>query len=273
MFKNRQKLYNPNTDTYKDVSGYKIKTIPFKVKDVHDTKRIVVAQISSFDTLDSDSDIIRPGAFNKSIQEKGPLSMGARKIKHLRDHEWTKPVGKILELRETADGLEMTSVMGTSTVADDTLRDYKEGILTEHSIGFRYMADKIEYIEDSKLAGGGFYNITELDLWEGSAVLFGANEFTPVIEVGKSFNKVDVMFKYMTELDDIAEKMRKGNTDEDIYTLEMRLRVIKEKINSLVNYEPEFDKESLKGKSTHENKPKEPLVSSAAQYYLKKYRF
>ena len=63
---------------------YGVKTIDLKVSDVSLKSRQVKGYFASFDTLDSDRDIIRKGAFTKSIQERGVNSTGNRKIAHLR---------------------------------------------------------------------------------------------------------------------------------------------------------------------------------------------
>ena len=64
---------------------YAVKTIPLEIKDIDESSRIVKGYFSSFNVIDSDRDVIRSGAFTKSIKEKGPDSLG-RRIAHLRNH-------------------------------------------------------------------------------------------------------------------------------------------------------------------------------------------
>lgn len=249
----------------KNLDGYKVKSVSIEIKDINSSKRTVVAAISSFNTMDSDNDIIKPGAFTKSIQERGPMSTGNRKILHLRDHDWTKLVGRVIGLEETEEHLVMTSVLGTSTTADDTLKDYRDGLIREHSIGFQYLQDKINVIEDEKITGGRIYEINEVILFEGSAVAFGANENTPTLEVGKMLNKPEIWLKYKKEMDLIASAVRSGGTDERLYELEMRLKVLQSKIDSLINFEPITKDDIVKKLSvTQDEKP----IDNTKQFYL-----
>ena len=51
-------------------TAYGVKSISLKLDDIDEGNRIVKGYLSSFDTLDSDNDIIRQGAF-KSRYKKG----------------------------------------------------------------------------------------------------------------------------------------------------------------------------------------------------------
>ena len=59
---------------------YKIKTLGLEIKDIDAQTRRVKVALSAFNNIDSDNDIIRFGAFAKSIQERGPESVSNRKI-------------------------------------------------------------------------------------------------------------------------------------------------------------------------------------------------
>ena len=70
--------------------------------------------------------------------------------------------------------LRFESVMSKSTLGNDTLIQYQEGILAkEHSVGFNIIQRSESNPEE----------ITEIKLWEGSTVTFGANPNTPVIGI------------------------------------------------------------------------------------------
>jgi phage head maturation protease len=58
----------------KDFSIYGVKSLKFELKDFDEGSRKVAGYFASFDTLDNDNDIIRQGAFSKSIAERGPLA-------------------------------------------------------------------------------------------------------------------------------------------------------------------------------------------------------
>ena len=167
--------------------------------------------------------MIVKGAFKKSLQERGVDSTSNRKIAFLRYHDWTKPIGKFVRLEEDEVGLFAVAELGSSTLGNDALLDYQEGIIKEHSIGFRYLHDKLKWIEDESKEDGGYFLISEVALWEGSAVTFGANELTPVLQVAKGIDKKDQIQSIVKELDLIIKSLSSGKgTDERLYSLEMK---------------------------------------------------
>ena len=222
---------------------YSVKTISVKTEDIDETKRIVKGYFASFNTLDSDYDVIRKGAFKKSIQENGPNSAGNRRIAHLRNHDWDRQIGKILELYEDEKGLVFVSQLGRSTEGNDALLDYQDGILREHSIGFNYIADKMKFIEESDYTEGGHYEINEVRLWEGSGVTFGSNSLTPVLDAAKGSGDYKPVLDKIQELEEgflKALKHGKG-TDLRLEQIEARFKQIQQLRNSLTDKQP-FDK-------------------------------
>lgn len=211
----------------------------FEVKDMDAGKREVAIYLAKFDIIDSDSDMIRKGAFTKSIQEHGVNSSSNRKIAFLRHHDWTKQIGKFNQLGEDEIGLFAVGQLGTSTIGEDAWKDYEEGIIREHSIGFKYIADKMKWIEDKSLPSGGFYDIKELMLWEGSAVTFGANEYTNVVEVMKSADKMDFAKKISGEIDLLVKSLVNGKgTDDRLFEIEMKIKYLNQQLVSLAETEP-----------------------------------
>lgn len=231
---------------------YGVKSVNIMLTDLDEGSRKVKGYFASFDTLDSDMDVIRKGAFAKSIQERGADSLGNRKIAHLRNHDWEHQIGKIVELKEDSIGLMFVSELGRSSKGVDAFLDYQDGILREHSIGFNYIQDKIKFVEDSKLNDGGHFEIVEVKLWEGSAVTFGANSLTPVIDVAKSEND---QLKAFDELNKMSEKffnaLKNGKgTDERLQNLEAMFKQIQQVQKSLIEMKPDI-------KSTLLNEPKD----------------
>ena len=106
------------------------------IKDLDNSKREVAIYLSTFDAMDSDNDVIKKGAFKKSITDRGPGSESNRKIAFLRFHDWTKPIGTFKSLEEDQKGLFAVGKLGNSTIGEDAFNDYKDGIIKEHSIGF-----------------------------------------------------------------------------------------------------------------------------------------
>lgn len=227
--------------------SYSVKTISIKMEDVDETNRVVKGYLSAFDVLDADMDVIRKGAFAKSLQEAGVNSSGNRKIAHLRNHDWDWQIGKFLELEEDEFGLKFVSQLGRSTKGNDALLDYQDGILREHSIGFNYVQDKIKFVEESNLNENGHFEITEVKLWEGSGVTFGANAMTPVIEAAKTSGDIDGLLEKVTTMEQAFVKALKNGkgTDERLESLEARFKQIQELRNSLLLAKPTVEKVTL----------------------------
>jgi len=154
---------------------YSYKTFDLAVKDVDQKKGIISGYFSAFNIKDSDGDIIRPGAFTKSISEWGPSAKG--RIKHLLNHNPSMPLGKILDLKEDDKGLHYTSKIGTHTLGQDFLKMVESDLVKEHSIGFTVLQESKSKDEDANI-------MTELKLFEGSSLTaWGSNEHTPLTEV------------------------------------------------------------------------------------------
>ena len=227
--------------------AYGVKTLSVKVDDIDDEKGIVKGYFASFNTIDSDGDVIRKGAFAKSILENGPSAKGNRRIAHLRNHSWDRQIGKILELFEDEKGLGFVSQLGRSTEGQDALADYQDEILREHSIGFNYIWDKMEFVEDSEFSEHGHYEVNEVKLWEGSGVTFGANSLTPVIEAAKSSGDYLPLMKEIEQHESNFEKaLRNGKgTDMRLEEIEARFKQIQQLRNSLLEEKPSI-KDTLK---------------------------
>ena len=142
------------------------KTSKFTVKDSDDDSRIVKGYASVFNNLDSDMDVIKKGAFTKTIKEWGPEGKG--RVKLVAQHNIGKPVARIMELKEDEHGLYMEAKFGTHRDGEDYYRMAKEGIINEFSVGFTGE----EYTENSK----GGYDFNDIKLYEVSMVTFAAND-------------------------------------------------------------------------------------------------
>ena len=226
---------------------FQTKNISLEIKDIDTAGRRVQVALSKFGNVDSDGDVITRGAFSKSIQERGHESQSNRKIKFLRYHDFEHEIGVWKSLEESAEYLLGIGELGRSTKGNDAFLDYQDGIITEHSIGFMMMPDKIQVRPD------GLRELNEVFLMEGSAVTFGANSETPVFNVsGKDAYSPDMLIKHLDSLNKKMEscitalKNGKG-TDDRLFTIENQLRVIQKEYNSLINLEPQKDETSALG--------------------------
>jgi len=193
-------------ETYKAVSN--------SIKDIDAKQRTIVAYASIFGNIDSDDDIIQPGAYSKTIQENGPK--GKNRVWHLFNHEWEYPVSKPFELTEDGKGLLFSSRLPETTFANDLLKLYEAGHLTEHSVWIRIMKAMDQVID-----GKTIRLISEVALMEVSSVLWGANEQAQTVAV-KSIAELDRRIQTGTNL------LRNGNlSDEGFKRLEAELTEIK----------------------------------------------
>ena len=195
------------------------KSSDLNIKDVDTRKGIVTGYFASFNTQDSDGDVIRPGAFVRSIQENGPNSLQPR-ILHLMDHDLKKRVGKLLVLKEDGRGLYYESQIGKHALGQDFLKMAESGLITEHSIGYIVPKDKEKYNTYLKAN-----EIFEVNLKEGSSLqAWGANPDTPLLGIKSDQQLIDTM-------DVLTRALKTGNyTDETYRQLEARSKTLGELI-------------------------------------------
>jgi len=226
------------TDNTKTMNKYEIKS-GFEIKDMDSNRREVAVYLAKFGNVDSDNDVIQKGAFKKSIQERGPESSSNRKIAFLRHHDWEKQIGVFSKLEEDDNGLYAVGRLGTSTMGEDAWRDYQDGIIKEHSVGFQRVSDKTKFVKDTSNPAGGFTLLQEVKLWEGSAVTFGANELTNVVSIMKSENKKTFIDKISDDLQTVIKALANGKgSDERLYELEMKANFLSSQLTLLAQTEP-----------------------------------
>lgn len=186
----------------KTKKGYKEKIFLIKDFKTDRSERTVEGYFSSFNFLDADRDIIRKGAFARSIENHGPASTSNRKIAHLAHHDIKRMIGEIRILREDDYGLYFLSQLGRHKEGQDALMLYEDGIIKEHSIGFNYLEDGLTYNEGDESKGvPGYWDVTDVKLWEGSYVTFGSNENTPNLSAMKTAKDI------LTEMEKVDERM------------------------------------------------------------------
>jgi HK97 family phage prohead protease len=198
------------------------------VKDVDKSSRRVKVVISKMGNLDHDNDVIDKNAYNKTIKERGPA--GVNLIWHLTDHTASlkSAIAKFSELYVEKDDLVGVSNIPGTSWGNDMLELYTTGNINQHSVGFKTV--KAEDAKSHRI-------IKEIFLYEGSAVLWGANDQTPTLSVGKSLNKDDAAKEYfatLKEVNNLAKLFKDGHLTDDTFELvEIRLTQATDKLKQL----------------------------------------
>lgn len=247
-------------------SGYGTKsaygTVTAKDIKLDEDSRTVEGYFSAFGIIDSDGDKIHSGSYSKSIKERGPESGTNRKIAHLAFHDVRRPVGVIEKLTEDSKGLRFKSVLGDHDDGENAFKMYKQGIIREHSIGFNYV--KVDFVQaeegkaesfnefddmDAVERNGGYWDVTELKLYEGSFVTFGSNPETPNLSAVKSQEDLNKIFDQLNErMQTLIKAIKDGSFSQKYNDMfEVELHNITHQYKSLVKWEP--------GKPTIVNKP------------------
>jgi phage head maturation protease len=177
------------------------KVYDLKALDVDTSNRSVKVAIAEMESIDRDGDVFDKSAFDKTIAERGPL--GSNEIWHLINHErkLESSLGKFQKLYK-----EGKYIVGENNYRDMFLWKevawplYEKGDITQHSVGFTVLNQ--QKAVDHNV-------ITQVALWEGSAVLWGANPNTPTFDVVKSFleQKKETAFDYMAW---VIKKLKDG---------------------------------------------------------------
>jgi phage head maturation protease len=159
--------------------NYQRKYFNLKALDIDTSKRKVKVAVAEMETKDYDGDIIAPTAFNRTIKARGP--QGTNEIWHLLDHNKTSfsALSKPEEIFVEGKYLAMVSpYRDTFAWREVAWPLYEAGDFTQHSIGYTVLQEQQHK---------DYNEIQEVLLWEGSAVLWGANRNTPTLGVaGKS---------------------------------------------------------------------------------------
>lgn len=164
---------------------------------------------SYFGNKDSDSDVITKGAYKKTIEENG------ERVKYLYQHDMMQPIGKMRELYEDDKGLVFVAEIAKTQLGKDVVELMKSGVITENSVGIMPI---------QKQNKGDYREITEVKLYEISAVTLAANDQAKILDVK---GNVDVE-KLAKRYDNLVKLIRKGEiSDEMGYAIEAELLKLK----------------------------------------------
>ena len=204
----------------KNILEYKgINVGPDSIKDIDEKNGVVTGYFSIFGNKDSDSDVITKGAYKKTLSEN------YNRVKHLYQHDSFRPLAGVknnkLVVKEDSKGLYFESTISQTSWGRDAIKLYADGVVDEHSVGFQTVkaVDRSDYRE-----------ITEIKLWEGSTVTWGANE----LALSKSAFDVDSVTKKM---DSVIKSIRTGKYEnEEIFdSLEYYFKQLQQLFINLTN--------------------------------------
>ena len=198
----------------KSISNVSVDSNGTLITNIDTTSNIIEGYFSVFGNVDSDGDMIMPGAFTKTIKEN------ARRIKHLWQHDPRFPLATP-DISQDTYGLKFRSTISNTTTGRDVMRLYADGVVDEHSIGFRT-------VKSQKMSN--YMELRELQLWEGSSVTWGANEMA-IGGPAKSMNKEDIVER----MDTIYKALRHGKyeSDEVFILLDIQHQQLKQQIANL----------------------------------------
>ncbi len=229
------------------------------ILDIEPETRTVKACWSRIGNVDLDNDIIVAEAFTKTIKERGPK--GKNMIWSLVDHkaDMAHTLGKPKELYIEGDMLVAVTDLIETECGEDAIKLYEAGLINQHSIGFSTLKSDV----DPKT---GIRTITELKLYEGSAVLWGANPETPTLGFKGEFKETKENLSL--RLENLIKAFRGGSFTDDTFALmEIQIKQIQAELLTLEIAEtitqPE---ESVEPTPAVEEKSNEEVLKAIKQF-------
>jgi HK97 family phage prohead protease len=175
------------------------KSLKFDETLINTGERTFEGYAASYGNVDSDGDIIEPGAFTKSINEGFP----ANRIKVLWQHEPDEPIGRPIEMREDSKGLYVKARLSNVEKGIEAMELMRDGVIDRMSVGFSIPQGKSSY------GGDGIRHIYEGKLFEFSLVTWPANDQAIITGV-----KTLKDLRQFAEAHDLNAKAKKELLDE-----------------------------------------------------------
>lgn len=195
------------------------------ILDIEPETRTVKACWSRIGNVDLDNDVIVAEAFTKTIKERGPK--GKNMIWSLVDHkaDMAHTLGKPKELYIEGDMLVAVTDLIETECGEDAIKLYEAGLINQHSIGFSTLKSDVDQRT-------GVRTITELKLYEGSAVLWGANPETPTLGFKGEFKETKENLSL--RLENLIKAFRGGSFTDDTFALmEIQIKQIQAELLAL----------------------------------------
>lgn len=209
------------------------KSVEFKTTD--DEKGNVEAVFSVFNNLDSDGDVVLPGAIKSGFKDD--------QVPMVFAHKWDQPIGKGKIVQEEDKAVfKGKFFMGTEAGKEAYNLAKEMGDLQEWSFGFRINDYEVaEFQKDGESVGDVRY-LKDLEVYEVSPVLVGANRetYTLAIKSGE-----EAIYE--------SSSVEKAANDEDMFDNEEDAKKRAEELGCSGTHQHEVDgKEVYMPCSTHE---------------------
>ena len=234
--------------------------IGYNILDVDSEQRRVKAVWARCGNVDLDNDIIVPEAFTKTIKERGPE--GKNLIWSLVDHcaDMNNVIGKPEKLYVENDMLIAITPIVETEKGEDIIKLYESNLINQHSIGFSTIKSNVDK--------NGIRTITELKLYEGSAVLWGANPETPTLGFKGEMQPADKKTELSNRLEKLLKAFKGGRfTDETFSLMEIEIKRIQadlleiEVVSQIT--QPEV---SVEPKAEEKNEDNEQVLKAIKQF-------
>tara|TARA_Y100000592_G_scaffold15728_1_gene23136 strand:+ start:1822 stop:2487 length:666 start_codon:yes stop_codon:yes gene_type:complete len=155
---------------------------------------------SVFGNKDLGNDVIRKGAFAKSIGSKKP-----KQIKLLYQHKTEEPIGVIDSVMEDNKGLKVAGRLAMNTQKGKEVYELmKMGALDSMSIGYKLAPEGYKYDERQKKRV-----ISEVDLMEVSMVTFPMNPKAKITKVKLAEMDVREIEHYLRDVGQLSTSVAK----------------------------------------------------------------
>jgi len=180
----------------------------FEVKGTLNVEGEITGYGAIFDNIDRGGDVIKKGAFNKTISENGGS------VIMVANHDQNKPIGRVTEMKEDATGLLFKGYLAKTERAQEYKQLMKDGVVDSFSIGYAVVKG------DSNNHGGR--DLSELKLFEISPVAIPMNPEAKLLEVkniANEDNREEIIERFEVLAKTIGKKSMKLQNEAEILKL------------------------------------------------------
>lgn len=129
---------------------------------------------SVYGNIDHAGDIVERGAYTRTL---GMFNQ-KKSMPFLAHHRHDRPIGKIIELKDTYEGLYFKARFSDSHDGQNVRAQFLDGTLDSFSIGYRVLQKQRDSVDDRPVL-----RLKEIALHEISAVTFACNELAKMSAV------------------------------------------------------------------------------------------